>query len=281
MAATFFPSAVSVALLVVVLFPHLLWTILVAFSGTFVVTILIYELMQEAAVLAVALLALQELATIPCRPEACSQDVAIYGKAIHGLNRHVRILGLFEGQVRAEDRRAVVGIVPSELCLHWHLANRHTRQLPVLPEELWPPQHLRLGYVCRQADDVHYIPLQDTHLAEVSASTTALLFSLFELLRMPCPQIPLLLLTRLFVGLVMSALVLVFLASLPLVGNFLAARLRSTSVVSKTCFSVVLSTCRALAVHLLHNVVDAEQANLVVARTCEKRLVRLVQGLHA
>lgn len=171
----------------------------------------------------------------------------------------MRIFGLLKREVRAKQRRhprAIRRRVAAELRLHRHFANDDSRNLPVLPEELRSSQHLLLGEVGCQAKDMHDVPLQNTHLAEVTAAAGTTL-PLLQLLGVASPEVVLLLLPGLIVGLRMSSLGLLALV-LALIGCTVAELLGLASVVPKEALRVVLPAGRTFPVHLLHYVVDAE-----------------------
>jgi len=121
---------------------------------------------------------------------------------------------------------------------------------------------------------MHHIPLEDSDFRQV-LSATSLRLAVFELLHMPCSQV---FLAGFGVGFGIGGL-LVFVL---LLGEHLLSVLAcNICVIAELGLLVVLSAGRALAVHLLHNVVDAEQAHLIVARTCEEGVVGLIQCIHA
>lgn len=113
---------------------------------------------------------------------------------------------------------------------------------------------------------MHHIPLHNPNLGQVPPARSAL-----QLLGMPSTHIFFLLLSGLVV--LLHTLLLFRLSFTETFGT--------TCIIPKLRLHIVLSACRAFAIHLLHNVVNTEEANLVVARTGKKGYVRLIQGLHA
>lgn len=71
----------------------------------------IRELMQEVAVLALALLTLEKLAAVLGGAEVCPERVPIDGKSIYSLYCDRCLLWFLECQVRAIDRDALLAIV--------------------------------------------------------------------------------------------------------------------------------------------------------------------------
>mmetsp|Transcript_31040 Transcript_31040/g.103377 ORF Transcript_31040/g.103377 Transcript_31040/m.103377 type:complete len:353 (+) Transcript_31040:143-1201(+) len=273
-------GVLRLAILFSIFFPCLLRPFFLPFSATLLITVLIDELMQKTAIFAITRLAFQELSAIPRRAKACPQDVTVHVETIDSLDGDVCVLGVFKGQVRTEERRCVVGsVVPRQLRLHRHIAHNHARELAVLSKKLSSPQHLRLSDVRSQTEDMHNVPLQDTHLVEIPSATSAL--PLLQLLCMPSTQVAFLLLAGLIVYSWVCNLVFLFFIGLPFVCYSFTEVLCLPSIISEAGFSIVLSACGALTVHLFHDVVDAEQTDLVIAWASEERVVRFVQRLHA
>lgn len=220
--------------------------------------------MQEVAVLALTLLPFEELPAVLGGSEVCAQSVPIHCESINCLNGNMRFLRLLEGQVRAVDRHALVAM---KLRLHGCLADSDALQFSILSKEFRRLQDLFLCHIGRKADHVHHIPLDNPNLRQIPAARSAL-----EFLSMSSTHVSFLLL---------SGLVVLLVHTLFLFCLFFSKTLGTTCIIPKLGLHIVLSACRAFAIHLLHNVVDTEQADLVIARTGKKRDVRLIQGLHA
>lgn len=179
--------------------------------------------------------------------------MAIHRKSIHRLNCNVCLFRLFEGQVRAINGNTLVAV---KLRLNRCLAHSDTLQLSILSKKFWGLQDLLLCNISCEADHMHHIPLHDSNLRQVPAARSAL-----QLLCMPSTHISFLLL---------SGLVVLLVHTLLLFRLLFTETFRTTCIIPKLRLHIVLSACRAFAIHLLHNVVDTEEANLVVAGTGKK-----------
>mmetsp|Transcript_15783 Transcript_15783/g.36295 ORF Transcript_15783/g.36295 Transcript_15783/m.36295 type:complete len:220 (+) Transcript_15783:2166-2825(+) len=216
------------------------------------------------------------------------QDLSVQVVAIDCLNCQLGVLCLVKGDIPAVEASAT-----GHLCLRRHPAHGALHYLTVLTEEGAVLQHLDLGMGRSEANHMDNILLHDAYFAQITLATTAL--ALLELLSMSPPQLflitsfsPLLVAPVLMAVLTVVAIVvasgrrmsLVLLADLLLFFLFLCL-LGHFSVVSVLRLVIVLSACRALPIHLLHDVVDAEETNLVVTRACKEGNVCVVELLHA
>lgn len=242
-------------------------------SCWWVMAVIFHQPVQEIAILAITLLAFEIFPTVLGRTEAGTQNLAIYVEAIHSLYGAVCILIPLVREVRAEDRSALH--VAIHFGLGGNLADCNTGKLTVLSEKLLFPQDIGFCDVGREANDVYHVPLHNAHLAEISSAPTTL--PLFQLLCMPCAEITLLLLTRLFIFLVTSFASLVLLFPVCLLGQFLC----TSCIIPKFVFGIILPARRTFAIHLLHNIMDAKETYLIIAWTGKERLVSLIQWVHA